>query len=63
MDRLRERVVEIELAKKVGLHFNPVFEEIQKLEEMLAIQDQVMDALSRDHGDKLIRLYKLRGEI
>jgi hypothetical protein len=63
MDRLRQHVEEMELAKKVGLHFNPVAEEIAKLEELLAIQDQVMDALSRDHGDKLIRLYKLRGEI
>ena len=60
---LRERVQEIELAKKVGLHFNPVAEEIAKIEDLLEIQDKVMSELSKARGENIVKLYKLRGEI
>ena len=60
---LRERIEEIELAKKVGLHLNPVAEEIAKIEELLEIQDTVMSELSKARGENIVKLYKLRGEI
>jgi len=60
---LRERVQEIELVKKVGLHFNPVAEEIAKIEDLLEIQDKVMSELSKARGENIVKLYKLRGEI
>jgi hypothetical protein len=61
--KLREAVKEIELAKKVGLHFNPVAEEIVKIEGLLEIQDKVMSELSKARGENIVKLYKLRGDI
>ncbi len=52
----------MELAKKVGLHFNPVAEEIAKIEDLLEIQDKVMSELSKARGENIVKLYKLRGE-
>jgi hypothetical protein len=59
---LRERIEEIALAKKVGLHLNPVAEEIAKLEELIELQDTVMTELSKTRGENLVKLWKLRGE-
>jgi predicted nuclease with RNAse H fold len=58
----KERFVELELLKRVGvLHFHSRAEEIKKLEELLTLQDRVMSELSNERGRNLIRLLKLRG--
>jgi hypothetical protein len=60
---LRERVQQIAIAKKVGLHLNPRAEEIAKIEKILELQDHVMTELSKARGENIVKLWKLRGDL
>lgn len=62
--KLRERVEEMVLARKVGVvAVDPQEKEISDLEDLLAIQTHVMSELSQARGNTLLKLLKMKGEI